>query len=119
MAEDRAVQILDALANVADGVERLQIGILGEELHDPVGEVHQLLGADDRLAGGALDVVLVVRDVVVVEPEGERPQAVLGGQVLGDPGAGNTDRPGEAADQRREETLAGLGGDALDDFLPG
>jgi hypothetical protein len=69
--QDARLLIDEGDAEVADGAGRAQIRIARIERDDVVRHVYGVRLADDRLAGSAGDVVLVVADPLAPEPEGE------------------------------------------------
>lgn len=54
------------------------------------------------------NVVLVVRHIVIPEPEGQRAKALGARQILGHPGAIDLERARQRADKRRQEISACL-----------
>src|SRR5262249_10848508 len=77
------------------------------ELDDALGDVDQRAILDDGLTGCPVDGVLVVRDPLTVEPEGERPKQTALLDVFGDPDAARAQDRGKVLDELREDARPG------------
>ena len=115
VAEEGAVDVEQRHPHIAHRVETGKIGVGRKKLDDLVREVGQTLFLDYRLARCARDVVLVVFDVLAVDPERQRTQPPVLGIDLGDPGAGGVESPAEIFDQGPEELDPGGRNRARDD----
>ena len=88
--------------------ERLEVRVSWKQLDEPIRDEHAIAVDHHALARRAGHRVLVVRDEVILHPEGERTQSAVLLEPLGDPGALGTGRPGHVSHQRVEEGLSCL-----------
>ena len=117
VSENMPIRILERDAHVADGSGCLQVIIMGIDLQNAVGEMHQFGRVDHVLAGCSGDIHFIVVDPLAVHPECKGAEPACLGKILCDPGAMRAQRFRQVLDQRGKESLSRFGGSPLENRL--